>query len=196
MVVTICNCSHKNLIILSLIISSIIFIFLDQKVFNNYNQIFENSLEITIPDKTDIYIENRIETKIEDNKDFNQWKLEIPKINLNANIQEGTSMQVMNKNIGHFIETSKENGNIGLAAHNRGYKVNYFKNLKKLKKGDLVIYTYKGKSKKYIVNSSEIIKDTDWSKLSNSSVDKLTMITCVEDRPDYRLCVQAISKEN
>lgn len=192
MVVTICNCSHKNLIILSLIITSIIFIFLDHKVFYNYNQIFENSLEITIPDKTEIYIAN----KIEDEKDLSQWKLEIPKINLNANIQEGTSIKVMNKNIGHFIETSKENGNIGLAAHNRGYKVNYFKNLKKLKKGDLVIYTYKGKSKEYIVNSSEIIKDTDWSKLNKSRVDKLTMITCVEDRPDYRLCVQAIIKEN
>ena len=190
--VTICNCSHKNLIILSLIITSIIFIFLDQKVFSNFNQIFENSIEITIPDKTEIHLENKIE---EDNI-LNQWKLEIPKINLSANIQEGTSMQVMNKNIGHFIETSKENGNIGLAAHNRGYKVNYFKNLKKLKKGDLVIYTYKGKSKSYIVNSSEIIKDTDWSKLNKSSVDKLTMITCVENRPDYRLCVQAISKEN
>lgn len=192
MVVTICNCSHKNLIILSLIITSIIFIFLDQKVFYNFNQIFDNSLEITIPDKTEIYIEN----KIEDKNIFNQWKLEIPKINLSANIQEGTSMQVMNKNIGHFVETSKENGNIGLAAHNRGYKVNYFKNLKKLKKGDLVIYTYKGKSKNYIVNSSEIIKDTDWSKLNKSSVDKLTMITCVEDKPNYRLCVQAILKEN
>lgn len=192
MVVIICNCSHKNLIILSLIITSIIFIFLDHKVFYNYNQIFENSLEITIPDKTEIYIAN----KIEDEKDLSQWKLEIPKINLNANIQEGTSIKVMNKNIGHFIETSKENGNIGLAAHNRGYKVNYFKNLKKLKKGDLVIYTYKGKSKEYIVNSSEIIKDTDWSKLNKSRVDKLTMITCVEDRPDYRLCVQAIIKEN
>lgn len=192
MVVTICNCSHKNLIILSLIITSVIFIFLDQKVFYNFNQIFDNSLEITIPDKTEIYIEN----KIEDKNIFNQWKLEIPKINLSANIQEGTSMQVMNKNIGHFVETSKENGNIGLAAHNRGYKVNYFKNLKMLKKGDLVIYTYKGKSKNYIVNSSEIIKDTDWSKLNKSSMDKLTMITCVEDRPDYRLCVQAIIKEN
>lgn len=192
MVVTICNCSHKNLIILSLIITSVIFIFLDQKVFYNFNQIFDNSLEITIPDKTEIYIEN----KIEDKNIFNQWKLEIPKINLSANIQEGTSMQVMNKNIGHFVETSKENGNIGLAAHNRGYKVNYFKNLKKLKKGDLVIYTYKGKSKNYIVNSSEIIKDTDWSKLNKSSVDKLTMITCVEDKPNYRLCVQAILKEN
>ena len=173
-------------------ITSIIFIFLDQKVFYNFNQIFENSLEITIPDKIEIHIEN----KIEEEGILSQWKLEIPKINLNANIQEGTSMQVMNKNIGHFIETSKENGNIGLAAHNRGYRVNYFKNLKKLKKGDLVIYTYKGKSKEYIVNSSEIIKDTDWSKLNKSRVDKLTMITCVEDRPDYRLCVQAIIKEN
>ena len=36
--------------------------------------------------------------------------------------------------IGHFEETKKDIGNIGLAAHNRGYKNNYFQNLKELKK--------------------------------------------------------------
>ena len=35
--------------------------------------------------------------------------------------------------IGHFEETKKDIGNIGLAAHNRGYKNNYFQNLKELK---------------------------------------------------------------
>ena len=102
----------------------------------------------------------------------------------------------MDKYIGHFMETSKDNGNVGLAAHNRGYKVNYFSNLKKLEKGDLVIYTYKGKSQNYTVTSKEIIKDTDWSKLENSTVNKLTMITCIENKPEYRLCVQATEIEN
>ena len=47
------------------------------------------------------------------------WKIEIPKINLIAPIGEGTSMEVMNKYVGHFENTEKWNGNIGLAAHNR-----------------------------------------------------------------------------
>ena len=73
-------------------------------------------------------IENK-EEKTEENKE-NEWYLEIPCINLKANIKEGTSKEVMDDYIGHFEETKKDIGNIGLAAHNRGYKNNYFQNLK------------------------------------------------------------------
>lgn len=151
-------------------------------------------MQITIPDKVELNLEKS--NSINNFKNSDEWKLEIPKISLCAKISEGTTSKVMDKYIGHFIETSKDNGNVGLAAHNRGYKVNYFSNLKKLEKGDLVIYTYKGKSQKYTVTSKEIIKDTDWSKLENSAVNKLTMITCVENKPEYRLCVQATEIEN
>lgn len=151
-------------------------------------------MQITIPDKVEVNLEKS--NSINNLKNSDEWKLEIPKISLCAKISEGTTSKVMDKYIGHFMETSKDNGNVGLAAHNRGYKVNYFANLKKLEKGDLVIYTYKGKSQKYTVTSKEIIKDTDWSKLENSTVNKLTMITCVENKPEYRLCVQATEIEN
>ncbi len=192
--VIICNYSRKNIVIISLIITSIIFIFLNQKIFSKYNEVFENSIKITIPDKVELNLEKS--NSINNFKNSDEWKLEIPKISLCAKISEGTTSKVMDKYIGHFMETSKDNGNVGLAAHNRGYKVNYFSNLKKLEKGDLVIYTYKGKSQKYTVTSKEIIKDTDWSKLENSTVNKLTMITCVENKPEYRLCVQATEIEN
>lgn len=151
-------------------------------------------MQITIPDKVEVNLEKS--NSINNFKNSDEWKLEIPKISLYAKISEGTTSKVMDKYIGHFMETSKDNGNVGLAAHNRGYKVNYFSNLKKLEKGDLVIYTYKGKSQKYTVTSKEIIKDTDWSKLENSAVNKLTMITCVENKPEYRLCVQATEIED
>lgn len=163
-------------------------------MFSKYNEVFENSIKITIPDKVELNLEKS--NSINNFKNSDEWKLEIPKISLCAKISEGTTSKVMDKYIGHFMETSKDNGNVGLAAHNRGYKVNYFSNLKKLEKGDLVIYTYKGKSQKYTVTSKEIIKDTDWSKLENSTVNKLTMITCVENKPEYRLCVQATEIEN
>ena len=151
-------------------------------------------MQITIPDKVEVNLEKS--NSINNLKNSDEWKLEIPKISLCAKISEGTTSKVMDKYIGHFMETSKDNGNVGLAAHNRGYKVNYFSDLKKLENGDLVIYTYKGKSQKYTVTSKEIIKDTDWSKLENSKVNKLTMITCVENKPEYRLCVQATEIEN
>ena len=196
--VAICNFSHKNILLISFIISILIFIFFDQIFFKNQNKFFENSLEKIIPDNIEIELktpnntvaiseqyQNKIDTK-------KIWQIEIPKINLVAPIAEGTSTNIMNEYVGHFEETPKNKGNIGLAAHNRGYKINYFRDLKLLQKGDLIIYTYNGEISKYSVNELGIIKDTDWSKLESSSQDKLTLITCLEDEPEYRRYIQAV----
>lgn len=120
------------------------------------------------------------------------WFLEIPKINLKANINYGTTEEVMNEFIGHFDETEVWTGNIGLAAHNRGYPVNYFGRLKELQIGDEIIYTTIYGTKTYKVSISTIIKDTDWSYLQKTNENKLTLITCVENEPNYRRCIQAI----
>lgn len=197
MVISICNFSHKNIILISFIISILIFIFLNQSFFKQQNQIFDNSLEKIIPDNIEIELkvrDNSTNILSQSQNDIAQktiWQLEIPKINLVAPIAEGTSANIMNEFVGHFEETPKNNGNIGLAAHNRGYKVNYFKELKLLEKGDLIIYTYNGNITKYSVNEIGIIKDTDWSKLENDKQDKLTLITCLEDEPEYRRYIQA-----
>lgn len=135
--------------------------------------------------------------KTEEEKSIIQknWSLNIPTISLEAEIFEGTTEKVMNKYIGHFEETSTKNGNIGLAAHNRGYTVNYFSNLKKLKEGDEIFYKYYEFEQTYIVEKNIIIKDTDWSYLKDDKINKLTLITCVENEPEYRRCVQAIQKQ-
>ena len=86
----------------------------------------------------------------------------------------------------------KEFGNIALAAHNRGYKVNYFQNLKKLEIGDEIYYSYKNIKRKYIVNSKAIIRDTDLQVLENTKENILTLITCLENEPQYRRCIQAL----
>lgn len=198
MVVAICNFSHKNIILISFIISILIFIFFDQIFFKNQNKFFENSLEKIIPDNIEIELRTpnntvAISEQYQNNIDTKKiWQIEIPKINLVAPIAEGTSANIMNEYVGHFEETPKNKGNIGLAAHNRGYKVNYFQDLKLLQKGDLIIYTYNGEISKYSVNELGIIKDTDWSKLESSSQDKLTLITCLEDEPEYRRYIQAL----
>lgn len=120
------------------------------------------------------------------------WKLEIPKINLSANINFGTSEEVMNKYIGHFDNTSLWNGNVGLAAHNRGYPVNYFGRLKELQIGDEIKYTTVYGTKTYKVTISTIIQDTDWSYLEETKDNRITLITCVENQPKYRRCIQAV----
>ena len=130
-------------------------------------------------------LKNNYETLISTN-----WYLEIPVINVRAEIHEGTSKEVMNKFIAHFEETKKTNGNIGLAAHNRGYEKNYFSDIKKLKEGDKIFYKYQDFTKEYKVTSNFIIKDTDWTKLENTEDNRITLITCVENQPGFRRCIQ------
>ena len=102
----------------------------------------------------------------------------------------------MDEFVGHFEETAKINGNIGLAAHNRGYKVNYFSNLKKVKEDDEIIYQYQDYKKTYVVTKNVVIKDIDWSYLQNTKENKITLITCIENEPNYRRCVQGIELKN
>ena len=150
---------------------------------NNFNQDTEDkNVENQNNPKT-----NNLETK----EEKNNWKIMIPEISLEAEISEGTSKEIMDKFVGHFEETTKISGNVGLAAHNRGYAVNYFANIKQLKENDKIIYQYNGEQKTYSVIENKIIKDTDWSLLENTKDNRITLITCVENEPEYRRCVQA-----
>lgn len=133
-------------------------------------------------------IPNIVEDSLEKQK-IGDWYIKIPTINLVANIKEGTSQEVMELYVGHFEETSKFVGNVGLAAHNRGYTYNYFERLKELKQGDEIEYGYHGQVKRYQVEKQMIIKDTDWTNLENTEENRITLITCVENEPSYRRCV-------
>ena len=124
-----------------------------------------------------------------------QWYLKIPRIFLEAEIAEGTTTEVMNTYIGHFEESAKKEGNICLAAHNRGYPVNYFQNLKLLKKGDKIEYKYQNFKKEYEVTENYIIKDTDWSCMEKTEENEITLITCIENEPEYRRGIKGIEKE-
>ena len=176
--------------ILSFVISIIIF-------FSN-NNIFKskNALEANIKvESSNIQVnpeEDEKKDTIEDIKDETkeEWCLEIPCINLRADIKEGTTKEVMDDYIGHFEDTKIEDGNIGLAAHNRGYKNNYFERLKELKEGDKIYYYHNNYKKEYTVEKHIIIKDTDWTNLENTIENKITLITCVENQKEYRRCIQ------
>ena len=185
--------------VLSLLISLIIFIF-TQLFFLNYDTFTKKSslkagfqVQNIASEKFTNGIENtkqEEEIKKTEEKNNESWYLEIPKINLRADIKEGTTKEIMDDYIGHFEETTKEKGNVGLAAHNRGYKNNYFQDLKKLKEGDIIFYNYQGRTIEYEVTKHVIIKDTDWSYLEETEENKITLITCVENEPEYRRCIQ------
>ena len=132
------------------------------------------------------------ETKEDININEDIWQIEIPKIELIAPIAEGTSQEVMLEFVGHFEETKTYYGNVGLAAHNRGFPINYFARLKELQEKDEIIYKTNLMEKHYEVVLKVIIADTNWSYLQDTDKNTLTLITCVENRPNKRLCIQAV----
>lgn len=152
-----------------------------QKHQNNYNS--NNSLNNILNSNMSKQLSTKSEEKVE-------WYIEIPTISLKAPITEGTTKEILDNYVGHFEESPSKKGNVCLAAHNRGYKNNYFENLKKLKIGDEIFYKNNEYEEKYVVSKHEIIKDTDWVNLENTEEDKITLITCVENEPNYRRCIQ------
>lgn len=203
--------------IVSLFITILIYIFLIKLNFvsnkidfnaNLISSIFKRSSVLVELNTSNINQETKDNTEIQNNHSIiqtekksqitteeNNWKITIPKISLEASISEGTRKEVMDKYVGHFVETSKKSGNVGLAAHNRGYAVNYFARIKELQEGDEIIYKYYDFEKIYTVVENKIIKDTDWEDLEETEENKITLITCVENEPEYRRCIQGIEKD-
>ena len=77
--------------------------------------------------KTDENYINVTYDRVEDiNKSDVLGILTIDKIGLRATVKEGSKSNTLKDYIGHIEETSKFDGNIGLAAHNRNNKYSYF----------------------------------------------------------------------
>lgn len=188
--------TNKFINLISLILSIIIFGIIYFCFFNKNTPIEKVSnliYEININKENDRENKNN---KEQETLDLGNWYIEIPTINLSAPIAEGTDSDTLNTKVGHFLDTPIETGNVGLAAHNRGYEYNFFQNLKKIKKEDKIIYTHDDFKRTYIVDKIEIIENTNWEYLKNSEENKITLITCVENEPKYRRCVQAVEAEN
>jgi len=118
--------------------------------------------------------------------------LTIEKIGLKATVKEGSTEEILKEYIGHMSETSKYDGNIGLAAHNRGNKYSYFARINELEKGDKIVYKTKFYERTYVVSKKVVIFDTDWSYLQTTKDNRITMITCIANKPNQRLCIQAV----
>lgn len=116
--------------------------------------------------------------------------LQIPELDLSARIYEGTTNSVLAKGVGHFKGTSIWNGNVCLAAHNRGVN-DYFGEIHNLNYGDVIKLTTKKGTRTYKVYNIEKISVNDISNLQGTSNHIITLITCVRNQPDYRWCVQA-----
>ncbi len=184
----------SNKIFLILVILILFTIFLSLIVINNkiksINQISNISSNIN-NEETKYSLNNLSNSKETDNNILSY--LSIPSISLEkAPIKEGIDEVTLNEYIGHFPSTSKTDGNIGLAAHNRGYKNNYFMNINKLQDGDEIIYRVDDIIKKYKVEKKIEIDSYDWSYLNQTADNRITLITCIDNSPTKRLVVQAV----
>ena len=138
-----------------------------------------------------------VEQKVTEDDGFEEdliGSLKIEKINLNGTVKEGSTNEILRDYIGHIEETAKYDGNVGLAAHNRGNKYSYFARINELEPGDEIIYTTKYAERNYIVYTKTETLDTDWSNLEANSDNRLTLITCIKNKVNQRLCVQAVQE--
>lgn len=178
--------------LLYLIIASIIIFVV---IFYIYPLILKNKVHLTNIDFNSI--RNNF---IQEEKNFIQkddsWSLTIPSINLeNVKIKESVDSEVLENYIGHFEFSSYLDGNVCLAAHNSGFSNNYFSRLNLLNIGEKVIYSFVGNTREYKVVEKYNISDKDFSVLIDNGINEITLITCVPNSPNLRLCVKAISKE-
>ena len=117
--------------------------------------------------------------------------LKIPAIDLTVKIYQGTGSDTLKKGAGHFTNTSIWNGNVSLAAHNRGAN-SYFGEIHTLENGDRITLTTKEGTRTYAVTSVAKISETDNSMLESTSENCITLFTCVRDQREYRWCVRAV----
>lgn len=182
---------NKNLIIISIVIV-LIFICIFTKYITNKKKL-SNVDNVVVEDNLNDNNKNIEQEEIIDNSIIGT--LTIPKINLaNITICESVELETLSKAIGHFENTNIYNGNVGLASHNAGTKANYFANINKLEVGDEIYYKTRYGTKKYVVDNITEIKDNDWSKLEQTEDNRITLITCISGKTDFRLCVQGIEK--
>jgi len=116
--------------------------------------------------------------------------LSIPAINTYVRVFDGETQANLRLGAARFEFTSAWDGNIGIAGHNRGPN-DYFRGVRDLQIGDLIIYETLYGTRTYRVYLKEQISDTDFSHLGWSRNNEITLITCVIDRPSLRWVVKA-----
>lgn len=124
-------------------------------------------------------------------KDGSIGTLKIPSLNINMKVWEGETRASMAKGLGHYSSTSGWDGNIGVCGHNRGAKYN-IGSIRNLEIGDNITYSTVYGTRTYAVILVRTISDSDWSYLQATADNRITITTCLADRPSKRVCVQAV----
>lgn len=108
--------------------------------------------------------------------------LNIPKINIEVAVKEGTDTEILKTSVGHFEGTALpgEIGNFSVAGH-RAYTTNkFFSNLDELEIGDEVKVSVQDKTYTYKVNHIEVVdpEQVEVVENINKEAKEITLVTC------------------
>jgi sortase A len=106
-------------------------------------------------------------------------RIQIPAINVDAQIVQGDTWDQLKKGVGQHLGTANpgERGNLVLSAHNDIFG-EIFRHLDQLKAGDEIIVSSGSQRYRYVVNQTRIIAPTQVDVMLPTSDPTVTLISC------------------
>ncbi len=106
-------------------------------------------------------------------------RVQIPAINIDAPVVQGDGWEQLKKGVGQHLGTANpgEKGNLVLSAHNDIFG-ELFRDLDRLRPGDLVVVFTNQRSYTYIVVDAKIVEPTSVEVMSPTTQPTATLISC------------------
>ncbi len=106
-------------------------------------------------------------------------RIQIPAINVDAQIVSGDSWDQLKKGVGHHIGSANpgERGNLVLSAHNDVFG-EIFRHLDQLKSGDEVIIYSGSQRYRYLVNEWRLVAPTQVDVMTPTNEPTVTLVSC------------------
>jgi len=106
-------------------------------------------------------------------------RLQIPAINVDAQIVPGDGWEELKKGVGHHIGSANPGarGNLVLSAHNDVFG-EIFRYLDQLKAGDEIIVFAGSQRYRYVINGSRVVPPTQVDVMAPTSGPTITLISC------------------
>ena len=103
-------------------------------------------------------------------------RIEIPRLNVKAVVQEGVDSKTLRRAVGHVPGTALpgETGNVALAAH----RDTFFRGLRDVKKEDRITVATPDREIEYVVDSLEIVTPKEVRVRAPTATPVLTLVTC------------------
>jgi LPXTG-site transpeptidase (sortase) family protein len=109
-------------------------------------------------------------------------------------VEDGENLENIKTVAGHFVNTALFDGNVGICGHNFTDKPPYFGKLTDVRVGDEIVWRAKFGVRRYAVTSNQHIAAEDWSALTETDDDRITLVTCLLGQSQTtRILVQAVA---